>query len=169
MDADICHSMDYFSGSVSSQSVKNYYVMDAVKENSYTKEICATYIFRTDAAAYNVRVLFGTGTTGQSEDIGIQMLEIQSQEDIHRAIEQNTSDALDKFKFHSVDGFYRNMVSSNAAGWYNTGRYAPRDAVHCNQLRGGIKPIGSVNTAQQYASPSCSPAFHGLREAIRSL
>lgn len=105
LDKDIHYIMEYFSGSLSSQSMKNYYVTDSVSAGSYKKEICATYIFGTDTASYNIRVLFRTGAVGKYQDTGILSLEIWSQEDIDKAIEQNTSDELDDFKFHSVDGY----------------------------------------------------------------
>lgn len=59
----------------------------------------------TDTATYSVRVLFRAAATGEHQDTGILMLEIWSQEDIDKAVAQNTSDELDKFKFHSVDGY----------------------------------------------------------------
>ena len=105
LEEDIHHIMGYFSGSISSQTMKNYYVTDSVKAGGYQKEICATYIFGTDVASYNVRVLFRAVATGEYQDTGILMLEIWNQEDIDKAIAQNTSDELDKFKFHSVDGY----------------------------------------------------------------
>lgn len=105
LDADIQHVMEYFSGSVSSQSMKSYYVTDSSRVDGYKKEICATYIFITDITTYNVRVLFRAVAIGEHEDTGILMLEIWNQEDIDKVIEQNTSDELDKFKFHSVDGY----------------------------------------------------------------
>lgn len=105
LDEDIHHIMEYFSGSPSSCSVENYYVTDSVSAGSYKKEICATYIFGTEIASYNIRVLFRTKAVGQYRDDGILTLEIWSQEDIDKAIEQNTSDELDGFKFHSVDGY----------------------------------------------------------------
>lgn len=105
LEEDIHHIMGYFSGSISSQTMKNYYVTDSVKAGGYQKEICATYSFDTDTATYNVRVLFRAVATREYQDTGILMLEIWNQEDIDKAIAQNTSDELDKFKFHSVDGY----------------------------------------------------------------
>lgn len=105
LEEDIHHIMEYFSGSISSRSMKNYYVTDSVKAGGYQKEICATYSFDTDIATYSVRVLFRAAATGEHQDTGILMLEIWNQEDIDKAVAQNTSDELDKFKFHSVDGY----------------------------------------------------------------
>lgn len=105
LDADIRHILAYFSGSIVSQSMQNYYVTDSIKSGSYTKDICATYLFGTDTASYTLRVLFRTEAAGDPEGSGIRMLEIWSQEDIDKVVGQNTSDELDKFKFHPVDGY----------------------------------------------------------------
>lgn len=105
LDADIRHILAYFSGSIVSQSVKNYYVTDSIKPGSCTKDICATYLFDTDTASYTLRVLFRTEAADDPEGSGIRMLEIWSQEDMDKATGQNTSDELDKFKFHPVDGY----------------------------------------------------------------
>ena len=105
LDADIRHILAYFSGSIVSQSMQNYYVTDSIKPDSYTKDICATYLFGTDTVSYTLRVLFRTEAASDPEGSGIRMLEIWSQEDIDKAVGQNTSDELDKFKFHPVDGY----------------------------------------------------------------
>ena len=105
LDADIQHILAYCSGGIVSQSMKNYYVTDSIKPGSYTKDICATYLFDTDTASYTLHVLFRTEAAGDPDGSGIRMLEIWSQEDMDKAIEQNTSDELDKFKFHPVDGY----------------------------------------------------------------
>lgn len=105
LDTDIRHILTYFSGSIVSQSMQNYYVTDSIKSGSYTKDICATYLFGTDTASYTLRVLFRTEAAGDPESSGIWMLELWSQEDIDQVVGQNTSDELDKFKFHPVDGY----------------------------------------------------------------
>lgn len=104
LDADIQHVLAYCSGSVSSQSMKNYYVADSIKAGSYAKDICATYLFGTDTTSYTLRVLFRTTAAGDPEG-SIRMLEIWSREDMDKATRQNTSDELDKFKFHPMDGY----------------------------------------------------------------
>lgn len=104
-DADIRHIIAYCSGSIVSQSMKNYYVADSIEPGSYTKDICATYLFGTDTASYTLRVLFRMEAADDPEGSGIRMLEIWSQEDMDKATGQNTSDKLDKFKFHPVDGY----------------------------------------------------------------
>ena len=64
LEEDVHHIMEYFSGGISSQTMKNYYVTDSVKAGGYQKEICATYSFDTDTATYSVRALFRVVATG---------------------------------------------------------------------------------------------------------
>ena len=102
LDDDIAYILQYISDDISQSSYKAIRTSDYISGDGYKKDVYCTYLLETPGETYKVHVVMRTSAWGVYKGKGILLMEVWSESDKERAI---TTNDLDHFYFHPVDGF----------------------------------------------------------------
>lgn len=103
LDEDIAYILQYISNDISESSYDDsLHTVDHIGREGYKKDVDCMYLLETPKETYQIRVVMRTSAWGVYKGKGILLMEVWSESDKERAI---TTNDLDHFYFHPVDGF----------------------------------------------------------------